>query len=57
MYDRPSALFARYSGLEALAEELDRKLEAIVAAVAAETGMKMGGHGGAKPGQTDRPNR
>lgn len=46
MYDKPSALFARYHGLEGVAKELDGVLEKIVAAVAAEGGMKMGGHGG-----------
>ena len=52
MYDRPSAVFARYQGLEAVAKELDHLLEAIVAAVAVEGGMTMGGHGReGKPGE------
>jgi uncharacterized protein (DUF302 family)/copper chaperone CopZ len=53
MYDRPSAIFARYQGLGTLASELDRVLEAIVASVAAEGGMQMDGHAGRpRPGLT-----
>jgi uncharacterized protein (DUF302 family) len=45
MYDKPSALFARYHGLHGMGQELDRILEAIVAAVAAKGGMKIEAHG------------
>ena len=44
MYDKPSTLFARYQGLDAVAKELDGVLEKIVAGVAAQSGMKMKGH-------------
>lgn len=58
MYDKPSALFERYQGLGALASELDRLLEAIVASVAVDGGMKMEDHAGRpRPGHTGRPTR
>ena len=46
LYDKPSALFARYHGLHGVGQELDGILEAIVAAVAAKGGMQKGDHGG-----------
>lgn len=56
MYDKPSALFARYQGLEAVAKELDGVFEKIVTAVAAEGGMKMEGHRPEhKAGETGKP--
>jgi len=56
MYDKPSALFARYPGLEAVAKELDSVLEKIVSAVAAQGGMKMEGHRPEhKAGETGKP--
>jgi len=58
MYDRPSALFARYQGLETVASGLDGILERIVAAVASRGGMKMEGQRPEhEPGQTGKPGR
>jgi len=53
LYGKPSLLFARYHGLETVAKELDRILEAIVAAVAAKG--KTEGHDGEKPGRASKP--
>ena len=53
MYDKPSVLFSRYEGLEAVAKELDGVLEAIVAAVAGKG--KTEGHDGEKPGRASKP--
>jgi len=56
MYDKPSALLARYRGLEGVGQELDRILEAVVAVVAVPGGMPMGGPGG-RPGEMGKSSR
>ena len=56
MYDKPSTQLARYKGVEAVGEELDRVLEKIVAGIAAGGVTHREDHGGeAKPGMMGKP--
>lgn len=55
LYGKPSLLFARYQGLETVAKELDRVLEAIVATVAAKGESTKEDHNGGKPEGTGKP--
>jgi len=55
LYGKPSLLFARYQGLETIAKELDRVLEAIVATVAARGESTREGHDGKRPEGTSKP--